>query len=106
MSKLLQGKVAVVTGAGRGIGQATAELYAKHGANIVIADIDDAPAQETKKLVEAAGAQAVIVTGNICNADDCQKIIKAGMDLGGGQIDRCARKYCRYNKRRRNSQDD
>lgn len=87
MSKLLDGKVAVITGAGRGIGQATAELYAQHGANIIIADIDDGPAQETKKLVEAAGAKAEIVTGNICNAEDCKKIMSAGMDLGGGQVD-------------------
>jgi 3-oxoacyl-[acyl-carrier protein] reductase len=87
MPKLLEGKVAVVTGAGRGIGQATAELYAKHGANIIIADIDEAPALETKKLVEAHGVRAEVVTGNICNIDDCKKIVGAGADLGGGSID-------------------
>ncbi len=87
MSKLLEGKVAIITGAGRGIGQATAELYAKHGANIVIADIDEAPAKETQKLVEAHGVKAAIVAGNICNTEDCKKIVSAGMDLGGGQVD-------------------
>lgn len=87
MSKLLEGKVAIITGAGRGIGQATAELYAEHGANIVIADIDADPANETLKLVEAKGARGAVVTGNICEADDCKKIISAGMDLGGGQVD-------------------
>ena len=87
MSKLLDGKVAVVTGAGRGIGQATAELYAKHGAKIVIADIDDGPAGETLELVKAAGSDGVVVAGNICKREDCDNIIKAGMDLGGGSID-------------------
>ncbi len=87
MSKLLAGKIAVVTGAGRGIGQATAKLYAEHGAKIVIADIDAAPAEETLKLVRAAGSDGVIVAGNIVKREDCDKIIKAGMDLGDGSID-------------------
>ncbi|MDA0772257.1 MAG: SDR family NAD(P)-dependent oxidoreductase [Cyanobacteria bacterium] len=87
MSKLLEGKVAVITGAGRGIGQATAELYAKHGAKIVIADIDAGPANETLELVKKAGSDGVVVTGNICKREDCDRIIKAGMDLGGGSID-------------------
>jgi len=85
--KLLQNKVIVITGAGRGIGQATAKLFAEHGAKIVIADIDAAPAQETLKLVEAAGSSGIIVAGNIVKREDCDKIIKAGMDLGGGSID-------------------
>lgn len=85
--KLLEGKVAVVTGAGRGIGQATAELYAQHGAKIVLADIDPDPAQETLKLVEAAGSSGAVVAGNIVKPEDCKKIIAAGMDLGGGSID-------------------
>ncbi len=87
MTKLLQGKTAVVTGAGRGIGQATALLYAEHGANILIADIDSDPANETKALVDKLGVESVVVAGNICKAEDCNKIIKGAMDLGGGQID-------------------
>lgn len=85
--KLLEGKTAVITGAGRGIGQATAKLYAEHGAKIVIADIDDGPAGETLEMVKAAGSEGVIVAGNIVKREDCDKIIKAGMDLGGGSID-------------------
>lgn len=87
MTKLLQGKTAVVTGAGRGIGQATALLYAEHGANILIADIDPDPANETKALVDKLGVESAVVAGNICKAEDCNKIIKGAMDLGGGQID-------------------
>jgi 3-oxoacyl-[acyl-carrier protein] reductase len=87
MTKFLEGKVAVVTGAGRGIGRATAELYAQHGAKVVIADMDEAPANEVLAAIKAAGGTAVVVTGNITKADDCNKIIKTGMDLGGGSID-------------------
>lgn len=87
MTKLLEGKVAVVTGAGRGIGQACAELYAKHGAKVVIADLDAAPAEETLKLVRQAGSEGIVVTGNIINPKDCEKIIQAGMSLGEGSID-------------------
>jgi len=87
MGKILDGKVAVITGAGRGIGQATAELFARHGAKIIIADMDADPANETLKLVKEAGSDGVVVTGNITKIDDCHKIIKAGIELGGGSID-------------------
>jgi len=87
MSKLLENKVIVVTGAGRGIGQITAKLYAEHGAKLVLADIDEAPAKETQALIKQYGGESVVVAGNIANRADCDKIIKAGMDLGGGSID-------------------
>ena len=87
MSKLLEGKTAVITGAGRGIGQATAKLFAEHGAKIVVADIDETPAKETLELVKIAGSQGVVVIGDVRKAADCQKILKAGGELGGGSVD-------------------
>lgn len=87
MAKLLDGKTAVITGAGRGIGQATAKLFAEHGAKILIADIDEAPAKETLTMVEAAGSSGAIAVGDVRKAADCQKIMKAGADLNSGSVD-------------------
>ena len=89
-NRLLENKTIVVTGAGRGIGKCTAELLAAHGANILIADIDEGPANETLAAVKKFGVQASVVTGNIVKAEDCQKICKAAAELGGGQIDSIA----------------
>lgn len=65
MSQLLEGKVAIVTGAGRGIGRATAELLAAHGARVVLAYIDAQPGEETAEAVRAAGGEAITLTGDV-----------------------------------------
>jgi 2-hydroxycyclohexanecarboxyl-CoA dehydrogenase len=58
MEPLLDGRIAVVTGAAHGIGRATAELFAEHGASVVIADIDDAGGSEAADAIVAAGRNA------------------------------------------------
>jgi NAD(P)-dependent dehydrogenase (short-subunit alcohol dehydrogenase family) len=55
----LQGKVCIITGAGSGIGQATARLFAKEGARVVVADVDDRGARSTVAAIKKAGGDAV-----------------------------------------------
>lgn len=64
MIRLLEGKVAIVTGSGRGIGRATAELMAAHGARVVLADIDAKPLEEAAEAVRAAGGEAITLQGD------------------------------------------
>ena len=87
MTKLLQDKVIVITGAGRGIGKCTAELFASHGAKLVLADIDAKPAEETLAEVIKLGGSGVVVAGNIVKREDCDKICAAAAKLGDGSID-------------------
>ncbi|NRQ33873.1 SDR family oxidoreductase [Nonomuraea sp. NN258] len=83
----LEGKVAIVTGGASGIGRATALLFAKEGAKVVVADIDGAGAERTVKeiaaLPEAAGA-AVAVQGDVSAADDCRRIVETATGTFGG----------------------
>ena len=57
-SRVLDGRVAIVTGAGRGIGRATALRLARDGAAVVVNDIDGDPAAETVELITQQGGQA------------------------------------------------
>ena len=84
----LNGKKAVITGADSGIGRAVAIAYAREGADVLISYLEEhEDAEETKKLVEAAGQKAVLVPGDIQNAAHCRAIIeKAVSELGGIDI--------------------
>ncbi|HEV8421157.1 MAG TPA: SDR family NAD(P)-dependent oxidoreductase [Actinomycetota bacterium] len=78
----LEGKVAVITGAGRGIGRATAVRFAQEGAAIVVNDIDPDPAEETAQLVKEAGGQAAVSTDNTVNLDEARQM----MERAAGQF--------------------
>jgi NAD(P)-dependent dehydrogenase (short-subunit alcohol dehydrogenase family) len=59
VSKRLQGKVCIITGAGSGIGQSAAHLFAKEGGRVIVADLDDRAARTTVRAIRSAGGEAV-----------------------------------------------
>ena len=71
----LEGKVAVITGAGSGMGRAMANLFAAEGAKIVAAEWNEATLAEVVDEVKAAGGEIVGVQGNVADKADCEKII-------------------------------
>src|SRR5215472_18582248 len=88
---LLDGKVAIVTGASRGIGQAIAELFAEEGAKVVVAartfNEGDHPFLEgtlkrTVELIRAKGGEAKAVAANVSLEDDCSALVQSARDYG------------------------
>ena len=74
--KLLDGKAAVITGSGRGIGKAIAMKFASLGADIVINDIPQSEyADETCEEIKKLGVKAIVVKGDVRNADDVKNLI-------------------------------
>src|SRR5205823_13476011 len=60
---MLEGKVAVITGSGRGIGAAAAKLFAAEGAAVVVSDLDPTAAEETAGAIRQAGGKAIVLAG-------------------------------------------
>ncbi|TDD52811.1 SDR family NAD(P)-dependent oxidoreductase [Saccharopolyspora elongata] len=85
MSKLV-GKVALVTGSGRGIGRQIALKFASEGANVVVNDLDREPAAETVALIEKAGGKATSVAGSVTEDGFAERFVNAGLELGGLDI--------------------
>jgi 3-oxoacyl-[acyl-carrier protein] reductase len=79
----LRGKVAIVTGSGRGIGRAVALKLATHGASIVVNDLDEAPANEVVEAIRAAGGTAITCNGSVTAADFGERIVQAAIDAFG-----------------------
>jgi NAD(P)-dependent dehydrogenase (short-subunit alcohol dehydrogenase family) len=75
----LKGKVALITGAGMGMGREASVLFAEEGARIVVADIDGTAAQDTVALVEKAGGQALAVTGDVALEADVKRMVEEGV---------------------------
>jgi NAD(P)-dependent dehydrogenase (short-subunit alcohol dehydrogenase family) len=80
---ILDGKVAVITGASKGIGRVMSQLFAKEGAAVVCAARSGALVEETVALVTKAGGRAVAVTGDAAKEADVKKIVAAGLKAFG-----------------------
>jgi hypothetical protein len=81
----LKGMKAVITGGDSGIGRAVAVAYAREGADVLIAYLsENDDAEVVKALVEKEGRKAVLVSGDVRNADHCREIVKRAIDELGG----------------------
>ena len=81
--KVLDGKVALITGAGSGIGRAMAELYAAEGAKVVVADIDEKGGKDTVGTIKKNGGQALFVKCDASSAEDNQSAVNRAVQVFG-----------------------
>jgi NAD(P)-dependent dehydrogenase (short-subunit alcohol dehydrogenase family) len=72
---IVEGKVALVTGGGGGIGRAAALAFAREGARVAVADFVAAAARDTVALINAAGGQAITLTGDVTRAEDVRAML-------------------------------
>lgn len=79
----LRDKVCLITGAGSGIGRASARLFAAEGAAVAVADVDAAGGAETVRLVQAAGGRAAFVRADVTSADEVERAVAAAVAFGG-----------------------
>jgi 3-oxoacyl-[acyl-carrier protein] reductase len=80
---LLEGRVAIVTGGAKGMGRAICERFAKEGAKVTIADISMPEAEETLRLVEAAGGKGLVVKCDVTSAGQVKDMVAATIEAFG-----------------------
>ncbi|MDN5547000.1 MAG: SDR family NAD(P)-dependent oxidoreductase, partial [Rhodococcus sp. (in: high G+C Gram-positive bacteria)] len=80
----LDGKVAIVSGSGRGIGRDIALRLASEGASVVVNDLDPEPAHETVEDIKAAGGHAIACVGSVTDADFAERFVGTAIDAFDG----------------------
>jgi len=80
----LAGKVAIISGSGRGIGRALARKLASDGASVVVNDLDAGPANDVVAEIQAAGGHAVACVGNVTAEDFGERFVATALDTFGG----------------------
>jgi NAD(P)-dependent dehydrogenase (short-subunit alcohol dehydrogenase family) len=82
----LRGKVAIITGAGSGMGRVAAQMFAAEGASVAVAEFDEATGAETVRLVTDAGGQATFVQADVSREDDARRMVDEAV-LAYGRLD-------------------
>lgn len=82
----LDGKIALITGAGRGQGLAAAQLFAREGASVIINDLDEESVDLAVKAVRAEGGQAEGAVGDVSSEEDVKRILGVAEKAGGLQV--------------------
>ncbi len=83
MGSRLKGKIALITGAGMGMGREASVLFAEEGARVVVGDINRAAAEETVALVKQAGGDALAVAGDVAVEADVHRMVEEGVKRFG-----------------------
>lgn len=82
--KLLENKVAIITGAGSGLGKATAHLFAKEGAKVVVSDIDEEAGNEVVKAIEKENGKAFFIKADTSKPEQMEELVKKTVAKYGG----------------------
>jgi NAD(P)-dependent dehydrogenase (short-subunit alcohol dehydrogenase family) len=80
----LEGKVALVTGSGRGLGRACARIFAREGAKVVVVDLNRADGEETVQLIADGGGEALFVAADVGKSADIQRMVGTAVEAFGG----------------------
>lgn len=83
MPERLAGKVALITGAGSGIGRESSLLFAQHGAAVVAVDLQGGAAEDTVSAIVSAGGQAAAVGADVSKADQCARMVETATQRFG-----------------------
>jgi len=79
----LQGKVAIITGAGSGIGREAAQLFAREGAKVVVSDYALEVGEETVRQIKESGGEAIFIKTDVSRADDAERMVRETVEEYG-----------------------
>ena len=83
MAGTLDGKVALVTGSGSGIGRSTALAFAREGSKVVVNDVNVEGGEETVSMVKSAGGEAIFIHADVSRAADVEALINGAVEAYG-----------------------